>query len=358
MTVRDDTFPLDPMERDAAEDPANVVMVLGGSGTGRTHTLVARVAVLLRLGAFPGSIVCLTPTDGGAEDLRCRLELHAETRGLSRHVYVGTFHQYANAILRNTRALGIPPGYTVWDRQRAVETLNLILGLRPRDLRAVLRWHGLNRSRWPDSRETPAQESRWRDVVGFYTAEKERQNALDLDDLLVTAIRALERDEDTRRVWMPGHLLVDGFEDITPLQFRLLEQLTGDLQKGTGPSLSLMVATDPNQHLTGDPGLAEYLGLMFRGRMRTHTLRLNQQGSQELWRMATTLSGHDSMDGLAPDGQVCDGVGRGRPRMVEVEGTLTDLDGHCLREVCRLAEQGVPWEDRRFSTSGATRFAG
>ena len=35
----------------------------------------------------------------------------------------------------------------------------------------------------------------------------------------------------------------------------------------------------------------------------------------------------------------------GRPRLVEVEGTLTDLDGHCLLEVRRLAEAGVPLED-------------
>ena len=350
--VRQNEFPLDPLEQAAAEDTADIVMVRGGSGTGRTHTLAARVASLLRRGASPGSIVCLTLADWGADDLRRRLRLHPETAGPSRHIHVGTVHQYANRILRNggARALGVPPDYTVWGPQRAAETLVLTLGLRQRAANGFLRWHGLNRARWPDSPATPAAESNWRDVAGSYTSEKRRQNALDLDDLLVMAIDALERDEDIRGAWMPGHLLVDGFEDITPLHFRLLEQLIGPLQPVTGPSRSMMVAADPNQRVTGGQdgfSFTEYLGMTYSGRVRVreHTLRLNQLGSLELWRMATTLKAHDSMDGLSPDGQVCDGVGRGRPRLVEVEGPLTDLDGQCLREVCRLAGQGVRWED-------------
>ena len=347
--VRDHEFLLDPMEQAAAEDTANVVVVQGGSGTGRTHTLVARVAFLRRRGASPGSIVCLALTDGAAADLRRRLEMHPEIAGQSRFIYVGTFHEYANDILRSggSRALGLPPGYTVWDLQRALETLALNRRFRQPDLLPALRWYGLNQARWTDSPEIPARERRWRDVVDFYNSEKRWQHALDPDDLLVLAIRALELDEDIRSRWMPGHLLVDGFEDITPVQFRLLEQLIGSPRLMTGPSRSLTVATDPNQRfLRGLDGayFTGYLALRFP-RLGTHTLRLNQQGSQELSRMATTLSGHDSMNGLIPDGQVCNGGERGRPRLVEVEGTLTDLDGHCLLEVRRLAEAGVPLED-------------
>ena len=354
-------FPLDPLEQAAAEDTADVVVVRGGSGTGRTHTLVARVAVLLRRGVDPGSIVCLTLTDGGAADLRRRLEMHPETGGLS--IFVGTVHQYADSILRTcASALGLSPDYTVWDQQRAVEMLELTLRRRQRDLTEILRWYRLNRAQSPDSPEISARESHWRDVVGFYTAEKHRQQALDLDDLLALTIRLMERDEDIRSRWMPGHLLVDQFEDITPLQFRLLEQLIGSPRLMTGPSRSLMVATDPNQRITGgqDGGssLTESLRLKFPGRLRFHTLRLNQLGSQELSQMAVTLSRHDTMDGLAPDGQLCDGVEQGRPRLVEVEGTLTDLDGHCLREVRRLASAGVPWSDMAILYRGATRFTG
>ena len=98
---------------------------------------------------------------------------------------MGTFHQYANQILRNggAAALGFTPDYTVWDQQRAVETLDLTLSPRQRDLLASLRWYALNRGQWPDSPEIDARESHWRDVVAAYTGEKQWQNALDLDDL-------------------------------------------------------------------------------------------------------------------------------------------------------------------------------
>ena len=347
--VRANEFPLDPMEQAAAEDTANVVVIQGGSGTGRTHTLVARVAFLLMQGASPDDVVCLAPTEGGAADLLRRLELHPAIAGQSRFICVVTFHEYANDILRDGGAavLGLPLDYTAWDQKRALETLELTRRFRRQDLLPALRWYGLNQARWADSPETPPRQRRWRNVVDFHTSEKNWQHALDPDDLLVMAIRALELDEGIRSRWMPGHLLVDGFEDITPVQFRLLEQLIGSPSRMTGPSRSLAVAADPNQRLSGSPDrsyFTRYLGLRFPG-LGTHTLRLNQQGSQELWLLATTLSGHDSMDGLTPDGQVCDGVQRGRPRLVEVEGTLTDLDGHCLREVRRLADAGVPLDD-------------
>ena len=347
--ARDHEFPLDPMEQAAAEDTANVVLVQGGSGTGRTHTLVARVAFLLKQGASPDDIVCLSLTEEGAADLLRRLEMHPEIAGQSRLIYLCTFHQYANGILRDggAAALGLLVDYTVLDQKRALETLALNQSFRQQDLLAALRWHGLNRTRWADSPEIPARDRRWRDVVDFHASEKKWQHALDPDDLLLGAIRALELDEGIRSRWMPGHLLLDQFEDITPLQFRLLEELTGSPRLMTGPSRSLTVAADPNQRLLrGLDGsyYTEYLALRFP-RLKTHTLRLNQQSSQELWRMATTLSGHYSMDGLTPDQQLSYGGERGRPRLVEVEGTLTDLDGHCLREVQRLADAGVPLED-------------
>ena len=159
----------------------------------------------------------LTLTEPGAEDLRHRLAMHPETGGAYPSIFVGTFHQYANRILRDGGArsiLGLSPYYSVWDQQRAVETLEVTHRLRQRDVLAALRWYGLNRARSDDSQESPARERRWRDVVEFHTSEKRRQHALDLDDLLVMAIQALEQDQGIRSRWTPGHLLVDQFEDI------------------------------------------------------------------------------------------------------------------------------------------------
>ena len=101
-------------------------------------------------GASPDDIVCLSLTEGGAADLLRRLELHPEIAGQSRFIYVGTFHEYANDILRDggAAALGLPPDYTAWDQQRALETLALNRRFRQPDLLPALRWYGLNQARW------------------------------------------------------------------------------------------------------------------------------------------------------------------------------------------------------------------
>ena len=73
-------FPLNPMERAAAEDAEGVIAITGGTGAGKPHTIAALVAHLLDTGTPPGRIVCLTVGSEGSADLRLWLENHHRTR--------------------------------------------------------------------------------------------------------------------------------------------------------------------------------------------------------------------------------------------------------------------------------------
>ena len=108
MTANGDhEFSLDPLQRAAAEDTADVRGGVGRLRHGQDTHAGRAGGIPAEAGHLPGRIICLTPTDRGAEDLRRRLEMHPDTRGTARRVYVGTFHQYANQILR--------PGGYMWD---------------------------------------------------------------------------------------------------------------------------------------------------------------------------------------------------------------------------------------------------
>ena len=355
-TFRDGEFPLDLWERATADDATGrAILVHGGAGTGKTHTLVARIVDLLRRGVSPDNITYLTPRTGGTEDMRRRLMGRYETRGRVQEMFVGTIHQYANYFLRNggARARNIPSDYTIWDREHALEVMALSWGdyseakLRKMQFTEALYWLQQNQARWSDQSNIPAREGYWSEVVGAYVNEKRRQHALDLDDLLTIAVQAMQRNPDLRATWNTGrskHLLVDEYEDITRKQCELLELMVG-------PSRSLMVATDPNQAIFEDQGADPSFMESFRLRF-PHPwiipLKMNQGSSKNLWSIAMALTSHPGIPGLQNDDQRCDGVNGPKPRLVEVEGTLQDMDNHFLDEVERLDDSGWQLEDMAY----------
>ena len=84
-----------------------------------------------------------------------------------------------------------------------------------------------------------------------YEEEKRRRKVVDFDDLLLLCARALETDDDfaASQRWRFQHLFVDEFQDVNPVQFRLLEGWRGTRS-------DLCVVGDPNQAIFGWNGAA------------------------------------------------------------------------------------------------------
>ena len=199
-TLKVPALTMDPLQRAAAEAPEGPMAVLGGPGTGKTHTIIARVSLLLQGGASPHTIACLTFSSRGAEELRRKLESIPSTAEGAPHIFVGTIHHYANFFLRRAGAavLGISPHFTIWDQRQAVEVIAELLerngaeGERtpPAEIAEILDWNGRNQTSTPEEAEPP-RPAAWLDIIREYTREKRRQNTLDLDDLIPLAARAM-----------------------------------------------------------------------------------------------------------------------------------------------------------------------
>ena len=74
--------PVTPLRRDeqpAAAAPLGPVIIEGGGGTGKTHTIAARIAIALKGGMSPDRIACFTPSTGGGTG--CTEESGALPRG-------------------------------------------------------------------------------------------------------------------------------------------------------------------------------------------------------------------------------------------------------------------------------------
>ena len=107
---------LNPEQLAVVMHPAGAMLVLAGAGSGKTRTLVYRVARFLEDGIEPGAILLLTFTNRAAREMLSRVGLLLG-RDAGR-VTGGTFHSVGNRLLRRYGdRLGYPSNYGILDRE-------------------------------------------------------------------------------------------------------------------------------------------------------------------------------------------------------------------------------------------------
>jgi DNA helicase-2/ATP-dependent DNA helicase PcrA len=129
-------------------------------------------------------------------------------------------------------------------------------------------------------RRPPVAPDAMADLYDRYEREKRNKRLVDFDDLLRLCAHGIETDAEfasTQR-WQFRHLFVDEFQDVNPLQFRLLEAWRGD-------RLDLCIVGDPNQAIYAwngaDPTLINKLADRIPG-TETVTLQSNYRSSPQI----------------------------------------------------------------------------
>ena len=338
---------LDPQQLAVAWGDDGKALVTGGTGTGKTSTLIERAAVLLGRGV-PGSQISLVgASDESAAQGRRLMERSLDIAEHLDGIFVGTVVQLANRVLRQGGAdvLGISPDYRVWDRQACLDMLDLAWQVRggrallKGQLRRVLDWSRRNFSGWPDDRLPPLPAGFYQEVLDAYHEEMDWHHAVAVDELPALALSALNNNNAFRSAWISGqtrHLLLDDGELLLPREVALLDRLVG-----TG---SLLLAVRPG-HLglrAHSPAPVSQL-VLSRSGWRNHSLTVNHASTQCLFRLSSALRrGRGAYDRPYGATETCDGP-EGEPALlVEAEGILEDIDRLVLDEIQRLARQGVP----------------
>ena len=233
---------LNEAQYDAATTLAGPVLVIAGAGSGKTRTLVYRVARLVESGLNPAQVLLLTFTRKAAEEM---LRRAAVLVGAScEHVSGGTFHSFANIVLRRQgRAVGLSPGFTILDRGDAEDVVNLLrsrAGLDKKERRFPRKGTILELFSMAVNRSTTVPElidsayghlaDHLEDLLRLendYRAYKRERSLVDYDDLLVL-LRDLLRDhrdvaEQLSRTYR--YLMVDEYQDTNRLQAEIVRGL-------------------------------------------------------------------------------------------------------------------------------------
>lgn len=234
---------LDPEQREVAEASLGPLCVLAGAGTGKTRAITHRIAYGVRIGVYnPTSVLAVTFTARAAGEMRGRL------RDLGAHgVQARTFHSAALRQLQffwpNVVGGGLPRilEYKAPAVAEAASRLHLDVDrVAIRDLASEVEWAKVSLVSPDDYAAAAAREGRElaagfdysaiARVLSVYEDVKNDRGVIDFEDVLLLTVGILEeRPEVAETVrGQYRHFVVDEYQDVSPVQQRLLELWLGD----------------------------------------------------------------------------------------------------------------------------------
>ena len=225
---------LNPEQCAAATAGEGPLLVLAAAGTGKTRTLVHRVAYLIENGVPADRILLLTFTNRAAREMleRAQKVIGDGVAG----IWSGTFHSICARLLRRYgSALGYQPGFQILDEDDQKKLIGEIIKTtvkNPKDFPKKEVVAKMISEAQNESKPIELIAARWQtktagftpeeivEIAGKYNAKKLELGAMDFDDLLVNGLRLLKEKQHIREMLQEHFLyvLVDEYQDTNGLQ--------------------------------------------------------------------------------------------------------------------------------------------
>ena len=238
---------LNESQRVAVQTIDGPLLIIAGAGTGKTQTLVYRLAYLASVQAIPAhKLLAITFTTKAADEMRGRMSglcrIGIDLSGL----FVGTIHSLCYQILKNEgRALNAVPDFELVSiADQALILKNLASQFFPGRSSASIKQYALAVSREKNElagslQSSPANSSPF---LQAYQAILEREARLDFDDLIINTLALLKKYPrlSAQLQCRFSHISVDEYQDVNTAQYLLIRELAG-------PSPNLCAVGDADQ---------------------------------------------------------------------------------------------------------------
>ncbi len=204
---------LNESQRLAVTAPDGAVLVIAGPGTGKTLTIVRRIAYLLYQGLMPQDIIAITFTNRAGIELKERIK--AFNKKDIPELFTGTFHMLGLRIIKQYN----PESINIISTEDQEEIIKKLTG-KKRTERILEKISAIKNLILQADEKTE-------EIFKKYQEELKEKKALDYDDLILKALELLSKPEIQniyKRVDL--HIIIDEYQDINPLQYRFIKALS------------------------------------------------------------------------------------------------------------------------------------
>ena len=235
---------LNPQQFDAVKQKEGAILVIAGAGSGKTKTLTYRVARLIEDGINPKNILLLTFTKKAAQEMLSRATIVLDSR--CEQVAGGTFHSFANIILRKHSALlGLNNNFTITDRADSEDIVNHIRSevINKQEKRFPKKHTILDIYSKAVNKNIPSVDiiaaeykqfehctEKINEIIRKYNEYKRTNSILDYDDLLLYLRTLLESNEEVRKKLSNQYkyIMVDEYQDTNTIQAQIIKLLASE----------------------------------------------------------------------------------------------------------------------------------
>lgn len=230
---------LNPQQLEAVQQMTGPVLIMAGAGSGKTKVLTCRIAHMLEQGVSPYEILAITFTNKAAAEMRDRVQQLIGPK--AEQIWISTFHSFCAKFLRMEidGHFGYTRNFTIYDSsdtdtliKACIKECNLddkqfpsrtIQGTISNAKNALLTAREFART----ARDFYQQKVG--EVYALYEDKLKSNNAVDFDDLLLYAVRLLEKEESIRQKYQERfrYVMVDEYQDTNHAQYRLTTLLCG-----------------------------------------------------------------------------------------------------------------------------------
>lgn len=218
---------LNPEQKEAVQTVEGPVMVFAGAGTGKTKTLISRIAYMIEACHIaPYHILAITFTKKATNEMRERLS--AMIGEQARFVHISTIHSLCARILRrNAESLGFLKNFEIIDEDDQIKAMNEIFKKNEIEKRMLSPKTALKAIGDYKNGSCLELMGLFKVVYAAYQSYLKENNMMDFEDLLTYTLQLFQEHPDILAFYQEEfqYLLVDELQDTNGVQYGIVNLL-------------------------------------------------------------------------------------------------------------------------------------